>query len=588
MPSPSHPLFALALILSIAATEPVRQHAAPFKLTGTSFGIPGVDATYDYVVVGAGIAGSVVAARLAEDPTVSVAVVEAGGFYEFSNGNLSQIPFYSGRFVGDDGGDWAEGNRQPLVDWGVVTLPEQGLNGRRIHEAQGKCLGGGSARNQLIYHRGTVGAYAQWAELVGDDSYLYENMQQYFEKSVNFSTANFGKRAENTSVTFNPNSYSSSGGPLQVSYPSYAHPITSYGVRSTAESSFLAEAFETSTLKAYIQTQATKILFDAEKKATGVSVSTQGLQYTINARKEVILSAGAIFSPHLLMLSGIGPAATLQQHGIDILSDLPGVGQNMWNSAATGSVIYEVSLTTWQAMTDPTYAASQTDLYLKSGSGQLTNSGGDFFAWEKLPPASRSTLPPSSLAALSAFPADWPEVEYILSSSTKAPASVPAAANRSLASIGVALTAALSRGNVTLASADPADLPVVQLNFLLDETDRAVAVAAWRRAREAWRGVPDGVRLGREVFPGEDVVADEELVEMVRETARPVHHVAASCKMGKSDDPMAVVDSKARVFGVKGLRVVDASSFVFTPPGHTQGYTYAHAEKLADDIKNGQ
>ncbi|EOD47393.1 putative gmc oxidoreductase protein [Neofusicoccum parvum UCRNP2] len=391
MPSPSYPLFALSLILSIAATEPVRQHAAPFKLTGTSFGIPGVDATYDYVVVGAGIAGSVVAARLAEDPTVSVAVVEAGGFYEFSNGNLSQIPFYSGR--------------------------------------------------------GTVGAYAQWAELVGDDSYLYENMQQYFEKSVNFSTANFGKRAENTSVTFNPNSYSSSGGPLQVSYPSYAHPITS-------------------------------------------------------SSKDTLT-----------------------------------------NSAATGSVIYEVSLTTWQAMTDPAYAASQTDLYLKSGSGQLTNSGGDFFAWEKLPPASRSALPPSSLAALSTFPADWPEVEYILSSSTKAPASVPAAANRSLASIGVALTAALSRGNVTLASADPADLPIVQLNFLLDETDRAVAVAAWRRAREAWRGVPDGVRLGKEVFPGEDMVADEELVEMVRETARPVHHVAAS---------------------------------------------YAHAEKLADDIKNGQ
>ncbi|EKG13217.1 Glucose-methanol-choline oxidoreductase [Macrophomina phaseolina MS6] len=423
MPPPHWPaLLALALslihILTTATAEPVRQYSAPHKLTGTSFGIPGINAIYDYVVIGAGIAGSVVSARLAEDSSVSVAVVEAGGFYEFANGNLSQIPFYSGKFVGDDGGNWGERNSQPLVDWGVVTEPEAGLGGKRLHEAQGKCLGG----------RGTVGAYKRWAELVGDDSYLYENMQQYFEKSVNFSTSNLGKRAANASVTFNASSYSPSGGPLQVSYPSYANPFSSYGasalshiglkpladlnsgslmgyaygtftqspdgVRSTAESSFLAEAFEKTPLKAYIQTQATKILFNTEKTAIGVQVSTQGLPYTLHARKEVILAAGAIFSPQLLMLSGIGPAATLQQHGIEVLSDLPGVGQNMWNSAQAGSIIYEVSLTTTHAMNDPIRAAEQTALYLNEGTGQLTNSGGDFFGLSPFPPL--PPFPPSS------------------------------------------------------------------------------------------------------------------------------------------------------------------------------------------------
>lgn len=172
-------------------------------------------------------------------------------------------------------------------------------------------------------------------------------------------------------------------------------------------------------------------------------------------------------------------------------------------------------------MNDPAHVTE----YLTSGAGPLCNSNADFFGFEKLPNSARSALPPRTLAALSAFPADWPEVEYLLTSSPRR----AAPSGKAVASIAIALTAALSRGNVTLASASPLDLPLVTVGAFAAEADRHVAVAAVKRAREAWRGVPEGVR-GEEVFPGRGVTTDEGLWEGIREGAGPVHHVAATCE----------------------------------------------------------
>ncbi|CAI6335370.1 unnamed protein product [Periconia digitata] len=589
---------------------------SPTRLTGDSFGIPAQNSTYDYIIVGGGIAGSVVAARLAEDPNVSVAVIEAGGYADLVNGNLSRVPGYTGKFEDTDGGDWETGNRQPGIDWGFVSEPEVALGGRRIHEAQGRNLGGSSVRNALIYHRGTHGSYAQWAAQVGDDSFLYDNMQQYFQRSINFSTSNLDLRADNASVTWNPDSYKEEGGPLQLSFPSFGWPFSTHasnafssigmnamldhnsgkldghawmaftqspdGVRSSAETSFLNQAFQTTGLTAFIHTRATKILIDEQKRATGVRAEFMGLEFDIHARKEVIVAAGAINSPKLLMLSGIGAASTLEQHNITMRVDLPGVGKNMWNSAQAGGVVHEVPLATKARLENSTFAAEQESLYKEQGAGFLTNSGPDYIGWEKVPATERDALGSNALEHLSAFADDWPELEYLVINGVSLPNAEP---GHDYAGFGVTLVATLSRGNVTLASANPFDDPIIHLNFLQEETDRRVAIAGYKRMRQAWAAVPDHAK-GVEMFPGETVQTDEELWEAIQLAAVPSHHLSATCKMGTKDDPMAVVDSKGRVYGVQGVRVVDASAWPFCPPGHTQGYTYAHAEKFADDIKN--
>ncbi|RYO11758.1 hypothetical protein AA0121_g9704 [Alternaria tenuissima] len=551
---------------------------SPTRLTGNSFGIPAQNSTFDYVIIGGGTAGSVVAARLVEDSNVSVAVIEAGGYADLVNGNLSRVPGYSDRFEDTDGGDWESGNRQPGIDWGFVSEPEVALGGRKIHEAQGRNLGGSSVRNALIYHRGTYGSYAQWAAQVGDDSFQYDNMQQYFERSINFNTSNLHLREANASVTWNPNSYNRQDGPLQLSFPSFGWPFSTHasnafssigmnamldhnsghldghawvtftqspdGVRSSAETSFLSQAFQTAGLTAFIQSRATKILFDEQQRATGVRADFMGLEFDVFARKEVIVAAGAVSyahlpcpwmvkdltlyqinSPKLLMLSGIGASSTLQQHNIPVRVELPGVGQNMWNSAQVGGILHEVPLATTALLDNSTFAAEQESLYNEVGAGMLTNSGPDYIGWEKVPAAQRDALGSIALGQLSAFADDWPELEYLAINGAALPNAKP---GRGYAGFGVTLVAALSRGNVTLASANPFDDPIIHLNFLQEETDRRVAIAGYKRMRQAWAAVPEHAK-GVEMFPGEAVQTDEQLWEAIQLAAAPSHHISATC-----------------------------------------------------------
>ena len=576
----------------------------PRRPLGSSFGIPG-NATFDYVVVGGGTAGLTVAARLAQDGTRSVAVIEAGSFYEIGNGNLSEIPLF-----GPAGAGKSPTDVPPIVDWGFFTTPQTGYNNQVAHYARGKCLGGSSARNFLTYQRSNAQAYQQWANNVGDQSYTFTNMLPYFQKSLTFTPPDSANRPANATPQYDTTSIGNSRGPISVTFARYAmafsswaqkayqqlgiKPIngltsgsilgSSYQLLTIDATSMLRESSETGFLRKiglqqpnliiYQSTLAKKILFDSTKRATGVviQIGQSQVPFTLTARKEVILSAGAFQSPQLLMVSGVGPAATLQKHGIPVVSNLAGVGQNMQDHIL-GGPSYRVNVVTTSQLGNPAFAAAAATQFDTSASGILTDAGADLLAWEKLPQTLRSNMSKSALADLATLPADWPEIEffatsayygfqenYLLDSPTD---------GANYATVAVALQAPFSRGTVDISSADAADAPIINPNWLTHPTDQAVAVAGYKRVRQVFQTqAMQSITVGPEFFPGANVSTDAQILDMIRQSFSTVFHASCTCKMGNSSDSTAVVDAQARVFGVQGLRVVDASSFALLPPGH--------------------
>ncbi|CAN9275364.1 unnamed protein product [Alternaria alternata] len=612
---------AVSLLTSLASASLdspslLQQFYAPGRLLGNSFGNPGVNATYDYVVVGAGLAGALTASRIAEAlPNMTVAVIEAGSFYEISNGNYSQIPYYSTMYVGPDPEDY-----QPLIDWGIFTEPIPGANGRRIHYAQGKTLGGSSARNQEIYHRATKGWYESIANITGDPAYLWDNMFPFMKKSFSFTPPDIRFRAENASnINFTLSAFDIPGGPVHLSFPKYAQPIASYGAegyaaagmnaangfldgnllgygywpftlrpedstRSSTESAFLSHTAARTSLRIYQSCMARNILFDESKRATGVNVTAGGMKpFIVHARKEVVVSSGFIHSPQLLMVSGIGPREALERHNITVISELNGVGQNLRDTPAIGGVVHHTNVpgrSAWEREGSSFDAA--VERYLTNGSGPLSSPASDFAAWERMPEQFTTNMSRSTLEFLRELPSDWPNVEYVLQASERILSSAQTASDTGV--IGTILTSTTSAGNVTIQSADNTVAPVVYIGWLDSLEDQELAVAAYRRARTIAASIS---AFGDEIAPGANVTTDAQILHYIRTKGMgAIHHGAATCAMGRDASNGAVVDSKARVFGVSGLRVVDASSLPFTAPGHTQGVTYAHAEKLAQDIIN--
>ncbi|KAL8945210.1 MAG: hypothetical protein Q9211_000260 [Gyalolechia sp. 1 TL-2023] len=545
-------------------------------------------------VIGGGTAGLTVAQRLAENPLVSVAVVEGGSFYEIDNGNYSQIPAYDVQFSSPD-----PASIQPLVDWGIVTSPQTQLQNRKIHYTQGKCLGGSSGRNYLAYQRGTRGSYQKWATQVGDQNYTFEKLLPYFRKSPSFTAPDYAKRGPGSSVTYSQDAFSTTGGPLQVSYTNFYQPFSAYikeafqalglriipgmnsgsllgfseftltidpraGTRSSSETSFLREAIANSTLQVYQKTVAKRIIFDNGKRAQAVLVDTAGVSYELLARKEVILSAGVFRSPQMLMVSGVGPISTLRKFNVPVVSALAGVGQGMQDQPYY-TLAFRVNVSTnSQLLADPTFAAQATEDFLASQTGPLSSPGGNWVGWEKIPRPLRDALSNATISDLSTFPSDWPEIELLPIAGFAAPATDSA----NYATVSIAILAATSRGNVTIASTDTNVNPVVSTNWLLTKTDQELAVAAFKRARQL--AAATGVIVGPEVLPGVQVQTDEQILEFIRGTVGPIHHASATCAMGKREDPNAVIDPNGKVYGVKGLRVVDASAFPLLPPGHPQ------------------
>jgi choline dehydrogenase len=287
------------------------------------------------------------------------------------------------------------------------------------------------------------------------------------------------------------------------------------------------------------------------------------------------------------MVSGIGPAATLKKYNISVVSDLPGVGQNMHDSCNIGGVSYPINLISPSTITtNATALTAATYEYLHNQTGVLTNPGGDFLNWEKLPAAYRANLSSNALADLSIFPSDWPEIEYVVNSDKGSLQGAATSASNS-ATIGSLLIAATSRGNVTIRSASMDDKPVISTNWLQTRADQEVAIQAYRRAREVWTYMAN-ITTGPESLPGANYTTDTQILSYIQSKGiSAIHHATSTNMMGRKNESMAVVDSHGKVFGVQNLRVIDSSSFRFTPPGHTQEATYAHAEKLVDDIKKG-
>ncbi|KAF2496541.1 alcohol oxidase [Lophium mytilinum] len=582
-------------------------HANALPLLGSSFGIP-ASATYDYVVVGGGTAGLTIAARLAENPRFSVAVIEAGSFYEISNGNLSQVPAFDYYWTGKD--------YNPLVDWGYQTVPQKGISDAIVHYPRGKCLGGSSARNYMAYTRGSARSYDLWADSVGDPNYKWLSFLPFFQKSITFTPPDASKRASNATPG-DVKDLGNTGGPLDITFPNYAQPWSSWvqlalkgiGIdpiaglvsgklfgssyttntiqastqtRESSETAFLQPALSKSNLIVYQSTLARKIIFNGNKAATGVLADTSGVEYTLSAKREVIVSSGVFGSPQLLMVSGVGPAANLQELGIPVISDLPGVGQNMWDHVFMGPS-HRVHVHTSSSFASPLFAAQATLDYQSKQSGPLTSTGGDFFGWEKL---SSTHLSEAALSNLSYFTLDWPHLEYLSIPTYLGPGFPSDTAQ--YASLAAAIVAPLSRGTVSITSPNTTDAPLIDPRWLTHPTDIALAIAGFRRAREALKTPALGpVLIGQEAWPGASVQSDAAILASIKLGMQSLSHGCCTCKMGKTEDSMAVVDSKGRVKGVSGLRVVDVSAFALLPPGNPQSTVYALAEKIADDIKRG-
>ncbi|PWY66518.1 alcohol oxidase [Aspergillus sclerotioniger CBS 115572] len=585
---------------------------------GSSFGVPGKNTTFDYIVVGGGTAGLTLATRLAEQQAGSVAVVEAGGFYEIDNGNLSQVPASTNQFTGRSPTDW-----QPLIDWGTMTTPQAGTYGTQAHYARGKCLGGTSARNSMVYHRATRGAYQQWADLVRDDSFTFDNLLPFFEKSTRFTPPDMSLRFDNGTPWYDASVLGNGSNPLSVTYPHYVQAFSSWAIqgleaigiskipglqsgellgqgytlftvnattmlRDSSETAFLRRALDWPNYSVYHSTMAKRVLFTKDRQASAVVVETAGLSYQLNATKEVILSAGAFGSPQLLLVSGVGPAASLEGLGIPIVADRPGVGQNMHDHVYTAAS-HRVNVITASRMGDPEFAAQAAQEFDEQATGMYTSPSSDVMGWEKIPGDLRAQFSNQTLTTLAQMPADWPEVEYLFPSSYVGPQNVPSQEDPhdgyNYAAMSFALVAPQSRGNVTISSPDASVPPLVNPNWLTAPADMEVLVAAFKRARQLWNtSAMAPVKIGEEVYPGPQVQTDAEIEDSIRRNAMTVRHASSTCAMGRAEDPMAVVDTQARVLGVQGLRVIDASIFPFLPPGHPQSTVYAIAEKLACNI----
>jgi choline dehydrogenase len=525
--------------------------------------------TYDYVVVGAGSAGCVMASRLTERSDRSVLVLEAG---EPNDKREIDIPLALGELF------------RSSVDWEYYTEPQPGCAGRRLFWPRGKTLGGSSSINAMIYIRGHPADYDHWADL-GNEGWGYDEMLPYFRRSEHFEPAG--------------SKYHGLGGPLNVAEPrsprrlsrqfvdgaaavghernhdfngerqegvGLYHLTQKGGQRCSTADAFLKPALDRPNLRAETGAHVTGITFDGDR-ATGVEFRQDGVEYRARADREVVVCGGAVDSPKLLMLSGIGDPEHLAEHGIETRADLPGVGRNLQDHLFA----FNVYRATEPVTLDDAENLVNLAKYLLFKRGPLTSNIAESGGFARTDAGAGGLDAPDLQfhfvpAYLMRHGFDNPEEGHGFS-------------------IGVTQLRPESRGRVTLRSDDPLASPAIDPRYLTEEPDLDVLVEGIRMAREiASQSAFDGVR-GEEVWPGEGVESDEGLAEWARETVETVYHPVGTCRMG--DDDMAVVDDELRVHGVEGLRVVDASVMPTIPGGNTNAPTIAVAERAADLMKRG-
>jgi choline dehydrogenase len=526
--------------------------------------------SFDYIIIGAGSAGCVLADRLSEDGTQSVLVLEFGGS---DRSPLIQMP-----------GALSIPMNTKRYNWRYQSEPEPYLNNRRFHIPRGKVLGGSSSINGLVYVRGNPLDFDRWEE-EGAQGWGYRHVLPYFRRAE-------GRRD-------GADAYRGAEGPLATRYGTATNPLygafieagrqagygisedingerqegfgrldmtVKDGVRWSAANAYLRPAMKRRNLKVVTRALATQILFQG-RQAVGVRYSRGGRDFSAAARREVILSGGPINSPQLLKLSGIGPAQELRAFNIPVVCDLPGVGENLQD---------HLEFYFQAASKEPITLYGQTGLFsrgliglqwLLRGKGHGATNHFETGAFIRSHAGIR-----------------YPNIQYhFLPLAVTYDGSGMASEHGYQAHVGPLRSK--SRGWVRLKSADARDYPSIQFNYMSGEDDWREMRACVRLTREIFAQKAFDPYRGREIRPGAEIVSDEAIDAFVRERVESAYHPSCTCKIGAMDDPMAVVDSQARVFGVEGLRVVDSSIMPSITSGNLNAPTIMIGERAADLIR---
>ena len=530
-----------------------------------------VNNKFDYIIVGGGSAGAALAARLSENPALTVLLLEAG---PKDSNPLIHIPFGLSLL-----------SRFESISWGYHTAEQKALYDRELFWPRGKTLGGSSSVNAMCYIRGQKEDYDQWVEQ-GAVGWGFDDVLPYFKRSENFYLGE--------------NEYHGVGGPLQVeplkhtsvltdafvhsahseNLPivddfnqenreglGYYHVTQINGQRCSTAKGYLAQARHRRNLTVLHSMAAEKVLLK-EGRAIGVQVRNKGRVAFYMANCEVLLCGGAINSPQLLMLSGIGPRAELEDKGIFVQHDLPGVGKNLQDHLD--------AIVQYRCKAREGYAIALTALprYIKAAYDYLFKRSGIF----------SSNIAEAGGFIRSSLATYGPDIQFHF-----LPAILEDHGRKFAFGYGFGLHVCClypkSRGSITLQSNHPGDHPRIDPRYLSEPEDQQVMIEGIKMARKLLSSPGFESFEGTEVYPGEQVESDDALLEFLKERAETIYHPVGTCKIGSDSDPMAVVDNQLKVRGVKGLRVVDASVMPTLIGGNTNAPTIMIAERAADFIK---